>query len=274
MSLYLHCGSTPTDINAIAEAFTPAATATHHPIPHSDLLETVEAGLKQANLTVDKRSYGLSHDDNRMFCMYELSRDNGSNGVFQNVLGIRNAHDKAFAAGLVCGSKVFVCDNLAFSGEIKMTRKHTTHIMRDLPNLVYGLINEVITEWCTQESKYEGYQDTELATADADQLLGSAVRNKALPPSKLLKVLNEWKEPRHDEFKPRTAWSMFNAFTEVLKESPAQLPDRTIKLHRVFDDFCSPAIENRIQKRIAETSPEHIAKVDEYYDQLTYNLNG
>jgi hypothetical protein len=28
---------------------------------------------------------------------------------------------------------VFVCDNLAFSGEIKIARKHTRFIVRDLP---------------------------------------------------------------------------------------------------------------------------------------------
>lgn len=29
-----------------------------------------------------------------------------------------------------------VCDNLSFAGEVKMTRKHTTFIARDLPGVV------------------------------------------------------------------------------------------------------------------------------------------
>ena len=43
------------------------------------------------------------------------------------VLGLRNSHDKRFPAGLAVGASVFVCDNLSFSGEIKIGRKHTRH---------------------------------------------------------------------------------------------------------------------------------------------------
>lgn len=247
--LYLHCGSDPAQLSTIANAFTPQPTETHHPIPHKDFLETVENGLSGVGLTIDKRSYGLSHDDNRMFSLFELSRDNGENGTFKNVLGIRNAHDKAFSAGLVCGSKVFVCDNLAFSGEIKMNRKHTTHIMRDLPALVYGMIGKVVDGWLSQECRYEGYQDTKIEQEQADQLIGSVLRNKALPAGKHDKVLEEWNKPQHEEFEPRTAWSMFNAFTEVMKSAPRQLPARSIKLHQVFDEFCNNEIQERMNSR-------------------------
>ena len=260
--LYLHCGSAPTELTNINNAFTPQATGTHHPISHSDFLETVEKGLDGVGLNIDKRSYGLSHDDNRMFSLFELSREGGENGTFKNVLGIRNSHDKAFSAGLVCGSRVFVCDNLAFSGEIKMNRKHTTNIMRDLPNLVYHMIGQVVDGWLNQEARYEGYQATNLDQSGADEIIGAALRNESLPPSKHRKVLNEWNEPSHDEFKPRTAWSMFNAFTEVMKSSPMQLPKRSIKLHRVFDEFCKTEIESRIEIK-RTPSPFNIDNVED-----------
>jgi len=256
--LYLHCGSVPTDLNNINAAFTPQATETHRPISHSDFLDTVEDGLSRSGLTVDSRSYGLSHDDNRMFSLFELSREGGENGTFKNVLGIRNSHDKAFSAGLVCGSKVFVCDNLAFSGEIKMNRKHTTHIMRDLPNLVYHMIGQVVEGWMNQEARYEGYQATNLDQSGADEIVGAALRNEAIPPSKHRKVLDEWNEPRHDEFKPRNAWSMFNAFTEVMKSSPSQLTNRSIRLHKVFDEFCYSEIESRIDSYVPDYSVEDV----------------
>jgi hypothetical protein len=52
------------------------------------------------------------------------------------VVGIRNSHDKAFAAGIIAGAQVLVCDNLCFSGEILLARKHTGHIHYDLPVMV------------------------------------------------------------------------------------------------------------------------------------------
>jgi hypothetical protein len=262
--LYLHCGSTPTELSNIATAFTPQPTETHYPISHQDFLNTVEDGLSKSGLTVDKRSYGLSHDDNRMFSLYELSRDNGENGTFKNVLGIRNAHDKAFSAGLVCGSKVFVCDNLAFSGEIKMNRKHTANIMRDLPDLVYAMISDVVAGWLSQECRYEGYQETSLNQSKTDEIMGAALRNKSIPASKHDQVLKEWNEPKHEEFEPRNAWSMFNAFTEVMKTAPRQLPKRTITLHRVFDEFCEDAITSRMESRgVAKQSDFNIDDVED-----------
>ena len=34
------------------------------------------------------------------------------------------------------GAAVFVCDNLSFSGDVKLARRHTAHVERDLPQLV------------------------------------------------------------------------------------------------------------------------------------------
>lgn len=248
-NLYLHCGSTPCELFDVAVANTPPPTDTHVPISHAKFLDTVNGALDKSGLHVDSRAYGMSHDNNRMFSLFGLSRDEGDNGTFKNVLGIRNAHDKAFSAGLVCGSQVFVCDNLAFSGEIKMNRKHTVNILRDLPNLVYHMIGQVVEGWLNQECRYEGYADTALDQSGADEIFGSAMRNEAIPPSKLKRVFNEWDEPRHDEFKPRNAWSLFNSFTEVMKSSPRQLPQRSIRLHRVFDEFCNDAIQDRVSAR-------------------------
>jgi hypothetical protein len=33
----------------------------------------------------------------------------------------------------------------------------------------------------------------------------------------LPKVIEVWEEPRHEDFAPHAAWSLFNAFTEVQK---------------------------------------------------------
>ena len=59
--------------------------------------------------------------------------------------------------------------------------------------------------------------------------------NQVLPPSSIPKVLQEWRQPWHEEFIPRNAWSLFNGFTEVLKSKPHLIPERTKILHRVFD---------------------------------------
>jgi hypothetical protein len=58
----------------------------------------------------------------------------------------------------------------------------------------------------------------------------------AVAPSALPRVLKEYREPWHEEFMPRTAWSLYNAFTEVMKGLPHLLPERTRALTRCFDE--------------------------------------
>lgn len=53
------------------------------------------------------------------------------------MVGLRNSHDKRFLVGISFGSRVFVCDNLAFTGDHVVKRKHTANLKRDLPGLVH-----------------------------------------------------------------------------------------------------------------------------------------
>jgi hypothetical protein len=51
-------------------------------------------------------------------------------------------------------------------------------------------------------------------------------------------VLREWREPSHSDFEPRNVWSLFNAFTEILKpvsvSNPQGFAGRTFQLNRLF----------------------------------------
>ncbi len=62
-----------------------------------------------------------------------------------------------------------------------------------------------------------------------------AVKANLLPASRLPKVIEAWEEPRHEEFAPRTAWSLFNAFTEVQKAAPSRAQvDGSLRLSSLF----------------------------------------
>ena len=65
---------------------------------------------------------------------------------YQYVLGLRNSNNKRFAAGMVIGIAPFVCDNLAFSGEVKLARKHTVYIKRDLPMMIDEKLDRLLLE--------------------------------------------------------------------------------------------------------------------------------
>ena len=113
------------------------------------------------------------------------------------------------------------------------------------------MIQEVKQSWVYNEHRYNGYKDRELSSRDFHEILGEAVVSNAILPSKARKVYEEYINPKYDDFKDRNAWSAFNAFTEIHKESPLQphqAATRGIQLHGVFDRFCAENIEAQVNQ--------------------------
>ena len=182
-------------------------------------------------------AHGMSADGARYFGLLQIVNGD-KEGDYCYVLGLRNSHDKRFPAGLVVGSGVFVCDNLAFSGEIKIARKHTRFIMRDLPGLVSGAVGQLGDRWHEQAHRIDTYRRHELSEAQAHDLVIRALDNRAITVTQVPAILQEWRTPRHPEFAEdgRTAWRFFNAVTESAKAGGLwTLPQRTQALHGLLD---------------------------------------
>jgi len=74
----------------------------------------------------------------------------------------------------------------------------------------------------------------QLSAPEADHLIVEAIRKRVVPASWLPRVLSAWEEPTHEEFAPRTAWSLVNVFTEVLKGvSPRAQMEGSLRLSAV-----------------------------------------
>jgi len=237
LNLCLHCGAHEADLDAVDAVVTPEATDKWFPVPHSLLLEHVTRELEANQLRVIGSAHALSRSGNRYFGLMEVENGN-ANDDYNTVIGVRNSHDQSFAAGLAVGSGIFVCDNLAFSGEITLARRHTRFIERDLAGLIGRCMGAIGTMRCNQDQRIAAYKDAEMSDARFNDLLVRSVEQKVLPVTHLAKVLHEWRMPAHPEFaQGKTSWRAFNAFTEVLKAYPnvSMLADRTTKLHGLVD---------------------------------------
>lgn len=233
--LCLHCGAHEVPRSQITTVQTPDPTDTWVPIPHHQLIQTVESTLKATKLRVGVQSHSLTHDGMRYFGLMEIIGKSASEECCW-VLGLRNSHDKTFPAGLVAGNSVFVCDNLSFSGEVKFARKHTRFILRDLPQLAQQSVGQLMVKWHDQDKRIAAYKDAEIEDSIAHDLIIRACDVGVCANSYIPGVLHEWREPKHDAFEPRNAWSLFNAFTEALKGGNlAELPKRTEALHGLLD---------------------------------------
>lgn len=238
-NLILHCGASAVSAVDVRGIQTPMATDTHFPIPHAELVEVVLNSVRgDFGYELVNQAHGMTHDGARYFGLFEVA---GLANDYAPIIGLRNSHDMAFAAGLVIGSQVFVCDNLAFSGDIKIARKHTRNIMRDLPLMVGRAVERLGNMQKHMDLRIDAYKSTDFTDEQRDHVLLEAARNNALSWSNLGKVNAELLNPTHsaDEFGVRedSAWNLFNACTEVLKTRSSNGPDPrwTQFLHRVFD---------------------------------------
>jgi hypothetical protein len=233
-NLLLHCGAQAVERMEVASVPTPFATRTWTPIPHIQLVAQVERTLQRNGLFIGNQAHSLTHDGARYFGLMEIHQAEDDRD-YSWVLGLRNSHDKTFPAGIVAGTQIMCCDNLAFSGEVKLARKHTRFILRDLPRLVQSAVGSLMERWHHQDTRLAIYKLADLENGAAHDLVIRAcdvgvISNRTIPD-----VLREWREPSHPEFASRSIWSLFNAFTEALKGNLSELPRRTQALHGLLD---------------------------------------
>ena len=235
--LTLHCGAELVTREQLFESPTPTGTDSWTPVAHGEFINLVEAGLKNANMRVMEECHALGHEGNRIFSLLSVSNCKPAGEDYSYVLGLRNSHDKSFPGSLAAGARVFVCDNLAFSGEVQITRRHTKNIMRDLPILVGKAIGLLAEKWTEMNTRIDLYKTTEINDRDAHDFMIRALEAKVAPVRQLDTIMKEWKAPRHPEFATsKNAWRLYNAFTEAAKEGALDmLTPRTILLHGLMD---------------------------------------
>lgn len=245
LNLMVHAGGVKIERAQVDAVPTPKETATWHPIPHKRFINGVIESLDRSGLHVVSEAHALGRDGLRYFGMFQLQ--NGNNPAdYSLVVGLRNSHDKSFPAGLVVGSGVFVCDNLAFSGEVQIGRKHTVYIERDLPNLIQSAVGKIGDLRKSQDHRIEAYKGFEMSDTQAHDIVIQAIDNRVAPVTYIPEILKEWRAPRHQEFaQAKNGWRLFNAFTEVLKSSSLfERPRATQALHGLMDTACGVVAQN------------------------------
>jgi hypothetical protein len=241
LNLMLHCGAHEVERNVIDMAPTPEATDSWVPIPHAELLGRVEETVTRGGMWVVNQAHGLTHDGDRYFGMLQVANGK-SHEDYGLVIGVRNSHDKTFPAALCLGAGVFVCDNLSFSGEVKLARRHTRFVRRDLPQVINRAVGMLTDHRQKQDVRIEAYKECPISDQRSHDIVINALDCGAVPATKIPHVLKEYRNPQHEEFRRRTVWSLFNAFTEVLKGDARKALPRTQALHGLMDSVCQLSV--------------------------------
>ncbi|MEP2085058.1 MAG: DUF932 domain-containing protein [Bauldia litoralis] len=234
MTLMLHCGANEVDYDGLRALETPEATATHVPIPHHRVVDLVKYSLGYHGHHVTEEHYGVTEDGARFFGLLSLRSTYGN---YEDTVGLRNSHDKRFPIGISFGSRVFVCDNLAFIADHVIKRKHTANAKRDLPGLVGELVEPLADQRQAQHRTFERYKGTPLLPAQADHAIMEMYRQDVINVQRIADVARQWDEPAYD-WGDRTAFRLFNAATFALNGKVVENSTATPRLHAIIDGVC------------------------------------
>jgi hypothetical protein len=152
--LLAHCDTRRVDENAVLAVPSPDFTKSWRPVSHGQVIQTLEAACQYHGIAVRSREYSMSANGAKMFGVWEL--DITVDGTAFS-LGVRNSIDKSFGIGITAGTKVFVCDNLCFSGDYIRFRKHTAGL--DMDELT-EIANEAVTGAVVKMERLYNWQDS------------------------------------------------------------------------------------------------------------------
>lgn len=214
-TLMCHRGAREVSRDELLRVACPPAEGRWRPVPHADVLSHAEQSLTDAGYGIEKASLSLSSDDARFFGTLTL-RAPLSDGV-NLAVGLRSSIDKSIALQWCCGSRVFVCDNLAFSAQTVITRKHTTFGIERYHEAISRVVSEL-----GDYREYEAYriremQRREVSDEQAESVLLRAFECGIIGPHALPVAIEEWRKPQFEEFaQAKNAWRLYNALTFAL----------------------------------------------------------
>jgi hypothetical protein len=216
MTLMAHTGTTEMlTREQLVTILPPEATDTHKPIAHSLLVNSILESLSFRHINVVHDEYAVSTDGMKLFGAMDLETLGEG---FRFSLGLRNANDRSMRLGLVVGVRVLVCDNLAFQGDFEpVLAKHSKHF--DLNKALAIGMEAMQRNFKPMADQITTWKAHQLTDGQAKETIYRAFIEDQLDcPKHLAKLVHkEYFSPRYEEFAPRTAFSLQNAFTSAFK---------------------------------------------------------
>jgi Domain of unknown function (DUF932) len=216
MTLMAHTGTTELMTREqLAEILPPEATDTHKPIAHSLLVNSILESLSFRHINVVHDEYAVSQDGMKLFGAMDLETMGEG---FRFSLGLRNANDRSMRLGLVVGVRILVCDNLAFQGDFEpVLAKHSKHF--DLNNALAVGMEAMQRNFKPMAENIATWRAKQITDGQAKETIYRAfIEDQLDAPKHLARLVHkEYFEPRYEEFAPRTAFSLQNAFTSAFK---------------------------------------------------------
>jgi hypothetical protein len=212
----------------------PPATSTWRPIAHGDLVAAIDRQLLVRGITIRKETFAVQRDGARLFAVLDLAIE--TSGDCCAAMGIRTANDRSMALEIAVGVKVFVCDNLAFSGDlIALRRKHTAKF--DLNADISRAVDRYQAHLLALQRTLATVREDAIEDVEAKVLIFEAFHDEILPLRYFKQVTESYFKPSAEmtDVQPRSMWGLHNAFTRAVRQmAPAPAFEATTELGKFF----------------------------------------
>jgi len=216
----------------------PESTPSWTPIPWKFLVDTVLSRVESAGWTVNDVNLLTSGKDKETGLPQELFGTIGldnCDGEIAPQLALRTSYNMHYKAAVCAGARVLVCSNGIFSGEFEVAfRKQTTFALRDITGRIDVGVSRVQEAYDATRKRRDFLRTVPLSVDDGFGLIGVAVGNEVITPTMANVAYRDWRDPRHEEFSKRDAWSLYNCFTQGVKKTRA---GNLLTAHTDVDEF-------------------------------------
>ena len=213
----------------------PETTSTFKPVAFYEFVTKLLQGLWDRRMKVVNDQYIISADGMKLFGLIEL--ENEFNGV-RFAVGLRTSNDKSTKLALAVGYRVMCCSNGMLHGDyLPLSVKHSANLELD-DALALG-IDRVRRKFGDLESAIQHKQQKLIGDGTAKECIYNAFTAGKFPVSLFRTVHSEYFEkPSYDEFRPRTLFSLENAFTTAMKKlQPMQQFEQTARLGKFLAEY-------------------------------------
>ena len=219
-TLTAHRGATLVSREELATYEPPEAEGRWKPVKHSLIVDLMHEELDRREIHVTKEEYAIQREGNYLFAA--LTTNWLETEEFAASIAFRHSNDKSEAMKMYAGVYVFVCDNMALSGdEIILNRKHTTRL--NVAAELTKAFDRYKDGSLVLQRNIEDLKDGPLALGDAHRKLFEIFYRRLLPTRMLIPVTDSYLSTED-----RTDWGLLNACTLHAKNLP---PNGNIRAH-------------------------------------------
>lgn len=211
----------------------PPRGARHRPVPHHELVGTLDGVLREAGLTIADERYAVARNGGRLFGVMTVRPSEGH--VLQSAeregqefaIGLRSGNLGDVSIKLCASLRVVVCTNLAVAGSgsgnesVSLRRKHTTGLRLD------SALREAVGRYQEQQLGFVAVTDKarqlDLTDDQARLAIFGAFERRIVSPRLFPEVVGNYFAPQAEwtDCTGRSRWALHNAFTRALRSAPA-----------------------------------------------------